>query len=117
MYSKFCLPVLYDACTLHQLNLGCDTAICHKLNWAIRHMEQSSCVHILTSLEWDHTDAEILLHSDACPAGMAFWIPTSSSGFQCPLPPNHTTPIFWSEALAVITAFEHATQLHSPSCV
>ncbi|KAI0054895.1 hypothetical protein BV25DRAFT_1816386 [Artomyces pyxidatus] len=49
-------------------------------------------------------------------SGFGYWIPSLSSGFLGPLPPDTSVPdtIFWYEALCVVTALEWAAALPSP---
>ena len=53
--------------------------------------------------------------TDACPRGIAFWYPQTGEGFTAPTPhENLSSQIVFYEALAVLSALDHAHQRHPP---
>lgn len=85
-------------------------AIKMDLDWGANHMERLSGTHLLKSKYWDEVDADVVMESDACLTGMAFWFPRSRRAFFCPAPADAPKDlIFYLEALAVTSAFSCAT--------
>ena len=86
-----------------------NAAVVFELTWVARRVEFSSGVHFLKSVEWDprHADSgAVSVFTDASAHGMAFYIPSLNSAFQCPLPSIATEEhIFFFEALAVCSVF------------
>lgn len=112
------LSALYDkmrrgthAYTVLTLNVS----IIRELRWIARHLDDSPGICIMTSQTWDPDEADLTLLSDACPSGMGFWSPKTCEGFQCVVPPSSCQPIFYLEALAVLSAFHHVCMTVRPA--
>jgi hypothetical protein len=88
--------------------LSLNLSIVRELNWVADHLEQSEGLHIITAQNWLFDEADIHYLTDACPTGIAFWSPQLSEGFQFKIPANTKHPIFYFEALAVLSAINHA---------
>ena len=94
--------------------LTVNVSIVRELLWIADHIDRSSGVHMLTSQVWTEDDADITYLSDACPAGMGFWSPKTCEGFQCRVPLSSPQPIFYLEALALLSAYHHACMSVQP---
>jgi len=88
--------------------LTINMSIVRELQWIADHLDRSSGIHMLASQVWTEHDADITYLSDACPSGMGFWSPKTCEGFQCRVPSSSPQPIFYFEALALLSAFHHA---------
>ena len=89
--------------------------ICRELQWAVHHLQSSSGVFLLDSIDWSPLDAEYTLLTDACLFGMAFWSLRHRLGFQASIGSQSSHGIFFWEAYAVVSAFHwilHA--IHPP---
>ena len=87
-----------------------NNAIREDFTWAARHIESSSGVHIVRSLDWNPNTADFTIYCDACPEGMGFWYPSLSKGFYAPTPKNGPiSVIFYFEALCVFCALRDAS--------
>lgn len=55
------------------------------------------------SCEWDPNNADLAIFNDACPDGMAFWVPSLHLAFQhiISAPPEQ---IFFFEVLTIVSA-------------
>ena len=86
-----------------------------ELWWLAAHIERSDSIFLLNSLTWAPHQADLLLYSDTCPAGLGFWSSTLRTGHKhwfC-MPP--TQDIFYLEATAVLSTLLHATNtMHPP---
>ena len=65
------------------------------------------------SHEWDPVDADLAIFCDACPGGVALWVPSLGLGFQHPISaqPKH----FFFKALTIVSAlhwFVHNLPVH-----
>jgi hypothetical protein len=78
-------------------------ALCREMIWLADHIERLPGINLLLTLEWSLRDADVVMYSDACPAGLAFWLPTTSEGFQHSVQAPGDQ-IFFLEALAVVSA-------------
>jgi hypothetical protein len=80
-----------------------------ELLWFVHHVELSSGIHMLKSVEWSPYDkmaTTLVGYTDASDVGMGIWFPGEYAGYQCPLPPDGPKDlIFFYEALAVCSAF------------
>ena len=94
--------------------LTLNLSIVSELRWLADHLQNSNGVHILSSQSWTEHDADITYLSDACPSGMGFWSPKTCEGFQCRVPPTSRQPIFFFEALALLSALHHACMSRRP---
>jgi hypothetical protein len=88
--------------------LSINVTISCELHWLADHVENSSGIHILASQDWTESDADIVYYSDACPTGMGFWALKTCEGFLCQIPKSTRQPIFFFEALAVLSVLHHA---------
>lgn len=96
-----------------------NSVVVFELSWVAHRIEFSSGVHLLKSVEWDprHADSgAVSVFTDASAHGMAFYIPSLNSAFQCRLPSNASDEhIFFFEALAVCSVFHFvASSLKAP---
>ena len=86
-----------------------------ELNWVSYRVEHSSGVHLLKSVEWDPRCADsiaLTVFTDASAVGMAYYIPSLSLAFQCPIPANAVSEhIFFFEALAGCSVFHFVSSL------
>jgi hypothetical protein len=84
------------------------------LRWAANHIKSSSGVYLLRSLDWGLDDSDLTIYCDACMDGMGFWYPDHSVGYYSPTPIGVPTDlIFYYEALCVLSALIHASELSS----
>ena len=92
-------------------------ALVCELTWLANHIESSTGIHFLDSVAWDANDTDFIAFCDACPLGLAFWLPRSAVGFQYQVTssPLHPDSIFFLEALAIVSAIYHASNLTQPS--
>jgi hypothetical protein len=111
------LSALYEK-TRHGIHphtlLSLNTSIVQELRWVANHLEHSPGIHIFSSQNWHADEANLALLSDACPSGMGFWLPKTCEGFQCPVPASSRQPIFFLEALAVLSALHHVCMSPRP---
>jgi hypothetical protein len=94
-----------------------NNAIRTDLTWATRHLESDKGVRLIHHIHWDISSADVIIYCDACLDGMGFWLPDKCVGYYSPVS-NSTTDeqIFYFEALCVLSAIHHATDvLHAPS--
>jgi hypothetical protein len=98
--------------------------VSRELLWIANHISHLPGILILNSTHWDPSMADLIFFSDACLSNVAFWTPNHNLGFYCPLNliptssfPYHTrSEILFLEALAVVSALEHASNFsHHPS--
>src|SRR5882724_13037390 len=61
------------------------SVICNFL-WLADTIEASEGVHILNSIEWDHSDTDLTVYSDTSFTGLGFVIPTHRLGFCTSMP-------------------------------
>jgi hypothetical protein len=94
-------------------------ALCRELQWFVDKVSTLPGVHFMTSNAWHPDDADVILYSDACLTGLAFWCPTMSCGFQHALSTSSVDHIFFYEALAVVSALHWVLtdSSASPRCV
>jgi hypothetical protein len=76
-------------------------------------------VHVMLSNAWDTTAANLVLYTDACLQGLAFWCPSLLRGFQYPSNDPSIDCIFFWEALAIVSALHWAltSSFPPPRCV
>lgn len=92
-----------------------NNAIRNDFLWAIRHIENSSGVHILKSVSWLPSDADLTIFCDACPDGMGFWYPDLKVGYYAPTPVDVPSEhIFYFESLCVLSALVNAQSQAPP---
>ena len=90
--------------------------VSRELLWLAGHIARSTGIFMLDSVDWDPSTADLTLYSDACPSSIAFWNPSCNQGFFCltnsfptdTFPSHAHADIFFLEALAVISALDHA---------
>lgn len=69
------------------------------LLWLVQHIRDSSGVSLLQSLAWHVEEANLVIFTDACLSGFAFWSPQHDTAFYGPiLSSRQTAPIFFHEA-------------------
>jgi len=87
-------------------------AMRRELLWFIHHVQLSTGVHMLKSVEWspyDRMATTLIGYADASGSGMGIWFPGEYAGYQCTLPTDGPKGlIFFYEALAVCSAFVFA---------
>jgi hypothetical protein len=89
-----------------------NNAVRADLLWAISHLESDSGVRLIHHLSWDNSLADVIIYCDTCLEGMGFWLPDKCVGYYSPVPENTTDEhIFYFEALCVLSAFHHATEV------
>jgi hypothetical protein len=92
-----------------------NNAIRDNFEWAARHVESSSGIHILRSSDWDPTSADFVAYCDACLDGLGFWFPSLSEGFCAPTPENpDISAIFYFESLCVLSALQEVATRVQP---
>ncbi|TFY77497.1 hypothetical protein EWM64_g6514 [Hericium alpestre] len=82
--------------------------------WFADAFERFDGIHIITSHEWDSSQADLIIYCDASlTGGLAFWSPAHHRGFLSELPtaPSNADTIFWYEALTVVSALDWACSL------
>jgi hypothetical protein len=82
-------------------------SLCRELVWVAQHIEISNGIHIIESLEWDASEADLAAFTDASLMAMGFCFPSSHTGYHCPIPVGSDFPIFYFEALSVLSALDH----------
>ncbi|KIY47513.1 hypothetical protein FISHEDRAFT_74617 [Fistulina hepatica ATCC 64428] len=98
-------------------SLWVSKALCSELLWIASHLESSTGVHILQTRKWTASETVTIIFTDTCLSGMAFYIPATALGFQCPtgdvcLPRGVSQDrILYFEALAVVSAIMHALSM------
>ena len=111
------LSSLYDkmhhATAPHTL-LSINVSIVRELRWLANHLEVSDGIHILSARNWTECNADVTYLTDACPTGMGYWCTRTCEGFQCAISDPDQRPIFFLEALAVLSAVHHASMAVTP---
>jgi len=70
---------------------------------------------MLDAIEWDHSDADIIIYSDASLTGLGFTAPSKLIGFCASVPNDEpVSTIFYFEALAIASAILWASGLTPP---
>lgn len=78
------------------------------LTWAAEHIRLSDGIHLIRAVNWDPSQANVTIFSDACLEGMAFYYPELSLGYFAHTPSHLANEhIFVFEALAVVSAIQH----------
>lgn len=90
-------------------------ALTRELNWFADHLDASPGIHIISAREWGPENADFVLYTDACPAGLGFWSPTHMRGFQYLTIEGQQLGIFFLEALAVLSALHWLLELSGSS--
>jgi len=88
--------------------------ICH-FNWLADMIDSLDSIHMLDAVEWDASDTDLIIYTDASLIGLGFMVPHHLISFCASLPAN--TPlvtIFYYEALAITSAILWATGLRPP---
>jgi len=89
-----------------------NNAVWQDLLWAVQHLESDTGIHLIHHLYWDTSSADLTLYCDACLDGMGFWLPDKCISYYSPVPENITNEqIFYFEALCVLSAIHHVTDL------
>jgi len=82
------------------------------LTWAARQLDSDEGVCLIHHIHWDISSADVIIYCDACLDGMGFWLPDKCVGYYSPVPDNTTDEqIFYFEALCVLSAIHHATDV------
>jgi hypothetical protein len=89
-------------------------ALCGELLWVARHLEDSDGIHMLESVEWSAEEADVTWFTDACPSGLGLWSPRENIGFHHAVTDDEPRPIFFYEALAVLSALHKSFALTTP---
>ncbi|PBK94094.1 DNA/RNA polymerase [Armillaria gallica] len=93
-------------------------ALCRELLWMAEHLEHMPGILFLDSLEWGPHLADILVQTDASSKGLSIWIPQFAAGFYSHFTMPSEEGIFFSEALAVVSALLMTLLLSSkPRCI
>jgi len=72
---------------------------------------------MLDAIEWDHSDADIIIYSDASLTGLGFTAPSKLIGFCASVPNDEpVSTIFYFEALAIASAILWASGITPPIC-
>ncbi|KAJ3924834.1 MAG: hypothetical protein NXY57DRAFT_907728, partial [Lentinula lateritia] len=91
--------------------------VVRELLWLVEKLDILSGVRMLENEEWGFEEADMVMYCDACPTGMGFWECHDGNmlGYQCSIPDDHADgkPIFYFEALTVVSAILYAIQLPS----
>ncbi|KDR64848.1 hypothetical protein GALMADRAFT_82606, partial [Galerina marginata CBS 339.88] len=95
-------------------NIWVNNLVREDLLWAANHIKMSSGVYLLRTLDWGVDNSDLTIYCDACMEGMGFWYPDHSLGYYSPVPDGIPTDfIFYYEALCVLSAFFHASEMSS----
>ncbi|TFY82031.1 hypothetical protein EWM64_g1982 [Hericium alpestre] len=100
--------------TIRNAPIYVNAAVTRDFLWFAHVFERFDGVHIITSREWDSSQADLILNCDASlSGGLAFWSPHHARGFisEHPPAPVDTETIFWYEALTVVSALDWACSL------
>jgi hypothetical protein len=111
------LSSLYDKmrhATAPYTLLSINVSIARELHWLADHLEVSNGIHILSAQNWSERDADVTYLTDACPFGMGYWCTRTCEGFQCMISDPDKHPIFFYEALSVLSAVHHACMSVAP---
>ncbi|GLB45155.1 hypothetical protein LshimejAT787_2000600 [Lyophyllum shimeji] len=109
-----CLANLYakinEKSAQHQL-LYVNAAVRADLEWAARHISESSGVHLIRAIDWPLDSADMTVYCDACLDGFGFWFPAQNIAFYSPVPPDPpSNAIFFFEAFCVACALHEASR-------
>jgi hypothetical protein len=87
--------------------------IARDLDWFRGHVENSTGVHILESLDWDVHEADVEAFCDASLGGLGIYFPAIGLGYQSNLPAVTPPPgvIFYFEALCVCWCIHRVADL------
>jgi hypothetical protein len=93
-----------------------NNSVCTELQWLATHIENSRGIRMLESEEWGPDDAELVLYTDACLTGMGFWLKSEGVvlGYQYQICDELKKPIFFFEALTVVSAILYAIKFSNP---
>jgi len=109
MYTKISGKQISHA----QLNLY-RSVICD-FHWLTNTIEASDRVHMLDAIEWDASDADLIIYSDVSLNGLGFYAPDCHLGFCASMPADCLCPmIFYFEALAIALAILWTSGLTPP---
>ena len=86
-----------------------NNVICDNLLWAVAHLHNGSGIFLLNALDWNLSDATVMIYCDACMDRMGFWYPHSGAAYYSQVPLEVPADfIFYYEVLCVLSAFHHA---------
>jgi hypothetical protein len=86
-----------------------NNAVCRGLTWFADRFASSSGVLMLENTTWSAAEADLVIHSDACLNGLAFFSDSDNLGFYASTPPDFTgATIFFLEAFTVLLAIHWA---------
>jgi len=109
-----CLNTLYTKITgkdAPNIDIWVNNLVRDELMWAANHIQASSGVHVLRTIDWGPENSDLTIYCDACLDGMGFWYPDHSMGYYSPVPLGVPTDfIFYYEALCVLSALHHAAK-------
>ncbi|KAF7761778.1 hypothetical protein Agabi119p4_9770 [Agaricus bisporus var. burnettii] len=75
---------------------------------AKKHISRSSGVHLLEARDWSPDDGDVIVYTDACLTGLAFYLPSYKMGYHADVPPDVPSEwIFYHEKWAVLSAIHH----------
>lgn len=89
--------------------IAMNQSVIRDLHWFLDHLVLSSGVNVIDTSLWSSKHADLVIYCDASLAGLGFYYPSSSTGYQAH-PPSHTPPrnILYLEALCICWAVHHA---------
>ncbi|KDR82212.1 hypothetical protein GALMADRAFT_18481, partial [Galerina marginata CBS 339.88] len=88
--------------------------VCGELLWVANHMESLPGIFMVDSVDWSLAHADLTILCDASPLAMGFWIPSLFLGFQSAFQNDGSLPIFFWEALSVLSALTWAVERSFP---
>jgi len=65
------------------VQLYLNRSVIHNFHWLADTIEVSSGVHMLDAIEWDASDADLIIYSHASLNGLGFYTPDRYLGFLC----------------------------------
>src|SRR5882724_11805291 len=104
-------PALQSAYTkisgkqIGHMQLYLNRTVIHNFHWLTDTIKDSDGIHILDAIEWDSSDADLIVYSDASLNGLGFCIPDQLLGFCASTPDECPHPtIFYFRSLMIMLA-------------
>jgi len=94
------------------MQLYLNRTVIHNFHWLTDTIKDSDGIHILDAIEWDSSDADLIVYSDASLNGLGFCIPDQLLGFCASTPDECPHPtIFYFRSLMIMLAILWASGL------
>ncbi|KIJ24645.1 hypothetical protein M422DRAFT_194440 [Sphaerobolus stellatus SS14] len=101
--------------SLRNAGIFLNKAVIRDLTWFADRIKTSHGLHFFEDVEWDYSQANLIIYCDASMVGLGFYVPAKALGFASNIPPNPLIPnILFYEALTVVSAVAWAAALPKP---